>query len=403
MLSDTKLSVALKAEYLDRLQQIGTTVSLAPGETLFDAHSSSGDMHVIIHGDINLYKEGQNLPVVWLGTGDILGEIGFILRTPRTTTARAGMNGCTLWRLDRRVISPRMDAELMEVLTRLFIGMAPYVRVRYAKLTGSYGHSAKTLDLHCDHEHPAIQHMAEFLVGMDSWETAQNIWDYVHHLPYRFGFWNVLASQVLQMGYGMCTTKTSLHVALLRACDIEAAFGETEFPSELIKPLIPEGYHHVLAIEANVKHYFAVLRIGGEWFPCDATYPSQVWALLAPENRDSVFEPGSAFNPCNTLIGKPVDDYKRYDDLNHVLKKRPFYDADNVEAMNIVLDKVQGPFLMIPEWVVPIHYLMQQAPRAAFQRAYAGIVTEMERLYRAVNATAGGNGADRGTGRAMVL
>jgi CRP-like cAMP-binding protein len=403
MLSSTKLSVALKAEYLERLQQIGTTISLVPGETLFDAYSSSGEMHVIVQGDINLYKDGQNLPVVWLGTGDILGEIGFILRTPRTTTARAGMNGCTLWRLDRRVISSRMDAELMEVLTRLFIGMAPYVRVRYAKLTGNYGHSTKILEQHCDHDHPAIQHMAEFLVGMDSWETAQNIWDYVYHLPYRFGFWNVLASQVLQMGYGMCTTKTSLHVALLRACDIEAAFGEIEFPSERIKPIIPEGYHHFVTMEPTVKHYMAVIRIGGEWFPCDATYPPQVWALLAPELKDSLFEAGTPFNPCNVMIGRPVDAYKRYDDLNHVLKKRPFYDADNVEAMNIILDKVQGPFLMIPEWVVPIHYLMQQAPRAAFQRAYAGIVTEMERLYRVVNATSGGDGADRSAGRAMVL
>jgi CRP-like cAMP-binding protein len=403
MLSSTKLSVALKAEYLERLQQIGTTISLAPGETLFDAYSSSGEMHVIVKGDINLYKDGQNLPVVWLGTGDILGEIGFILRTPRTTTARAGMDGCTLWRLDRRVISPRLDVELMEVLTRLFIGMAPYVRVRHAKLTGSYGHSSKTLEHHCDHEHPAIQHMAEFLMGMDSWETAQNIWDYVYHLPYRFGFWNVLASQVLQMGYGMCTTKTSLHVALLRACDIEASFGEIEFPSEKIKPLIPEGYHHVVTMEPTVKHYLAVIRIGGEWFPCDATYPPQIWELLAPELKDQVFEAGSSFNPCNVMIGKPVDAYKRYEDLNHVLKKRPFYDADNVEAMNIVLDKVQGPFLMIPEWVVPIHYLMQQAPRAAFQRAYAGIVTEMERLYRVVSSASGGDGADRTAGRMMVL
>lgn len=403
MLSSTKLSVALKADYLARLQCYGTTVSLLPGETLFDIGSSSGEMHVIVQGDINLYQAGQNLPVVWLGPGDILGEIGFILRTPRTTTARAGMRGCILWRLDRRVISPRMDAETMDILTRLFIGIAPYVRVRYAKLTGGYGHFPKSIEQHCDHQHPVIQHMAEFLIGYDSWETAQNIWDYVRHLPYRFGFWNLLASQVLQMGYGMCTTKTNLQVALLRACEIEAAFGEIDFPSDLMKPLVPEGYHHILAIEPNVKHYFAVFRIGDEWYPCDATYPPQVWELLAPGQPENLFEPGTAFNPCNTLICKPVDAYKRYDNLSHVLKKRPFYDADNVEAMNIILDKVQGPFLMLPEWVVPIHYLMQQEPRAAFQRAYAGIVTEVERLYRAVKVSNGELEEPRDAGRVAVL
>jgi CRP-like cAMP-binding protein len=403
MLSSTKLSIALKPDYLDRLQQLGTTQVLSPGAVLFDIGSSSGEMHVIIQGDINLYKAGQDLPVVWLGPGDILGEIGFILRTPRTTTARAGMQGCTLWRLDRRVISPRMDAEVMDILTRLFIGLAPYVRVRYAKLTGAYGHSSKTLAQHCDHEHPAIQHIAEFLMGYDAWETALNIWDYVHHIPYRFGFWNLSASQILQMGYGMCTTKTNLQVALLRACEVEAAFGEIDFPSELMKPLLPTGYHHIMAIEQNVKHYFAVFKIGDNWYPCDATYPPRVWELLAPGQSSAAFEPGTPFNPCNSLIGKPVDAYKRYDDLNHVLKKRPFYDADNVEAMNIVLDKVQGPFLTIPEWVLPIHYLMQHEPRAAFQRAYTGIVTEVERLYRAVQVSAGDVEAERGVGRVAVL
>lgn len=403
MLSSTKLSVALKADHLSRLQQLGTTMTLAPGETLFEAHSSSGEMHVIIQGDINLYKAGQELPVVWLGPGDILGEIGFILRTPRTTSARAGMQGCMLWRLDRRIISPRMDADTMDILTRLFIGLAPYVRVRYAKLTGQYGHSLKSLEQHCDHQHPAVQHMAEFLMGYDTWETAQNVWEYVRYLPYRFGFWNLRASQVLQMGYGMCTTKTNLQVALLRACEVEAAFGEIDFPAELMKPLVPEGYHHIVGMEPKVKHYFAVFKIGDEWYPCDATYPPLVWELLAPGQPEALFEPGSPFNPCNDALGKPADDYKRYENLDHVLKKRPFYDADNVEAMNIILDKVQGPFLMLPEWVVPIHYLMQQAPRAAFQRAYAGIVTEIERLYRAVQISTGEAEAPRDAGRVAVL
>lgn len=392
MLSSTKLSIALRPEYLARLQQLGTTLSLAPGETLFEAGTPSGEIHVIVQGEINLYKNGQNLPVIWLGAGDILGEIGFVLRTPRTTAAKAGMQGCTVWRLDRRIISPRMNAETMDLLTRLFIGLAPYVRVRYAKMTGTYGHSSKTLEQHCDHQHPVIQHLAEFLMGYDTWETTQNIWDFVRHLPYRLGFWNLTASQILQMGYGMCTTKTNLQVALLRACEIEAAFGEIDFPTELMKPLIPAGYHHILAIEPYLKHQFALFKIGGSWYPCDATYPPQVWNLLTGETSEAVFEPGSPFNPCNTLIGKPVDEYKKYDDLNHVLKKRPLYDADNVEAMNIILDKVQGPFLTIPEWVLPIHYLMQTAPRAAFQRAYAGIVTELERLYRVTQIPRGETG-----------
>jgi CRP-like cAMP-binding protein len=366
---------------LARLQDLGQVVELAPGEHLFRAEEPSGDMQVIIRGDINLYKQGQDLPVVWLGPGDILGEIGFILRTPRTTTARAGSQGCIIWRLDRRVIHNNMDDERMELLTRFFIGTAPYIRVRFNKIQEPFPALGDLKENHCDHQHPVIQHIAESLIGMDAWETAYNISEFIRFIPYRIGSSNVKASRTLQLGYGMCTTKTNLQVALMRACELEAAFGEIEFPSEYLKPIIPEGYHHIMVLEQKLKHIFAVVKIGENWYPCDATYPPQVWKVLDKEREQTGFELGSPFNPFCEMMGRPVDDFKRYDDLRHVMGKRPFYDADNVEAMNIILDKVQGPFLMIPEWVVPIHYLMQHSIKAAYQRAYAGIVTELEQLY----------------------
>jgi hypothetical protein len=46
---------------------------------------------------------------------------------------------------------------------------------------------------------------------------------------------------------------------------------------------------------------------------------------------------------------------------------------------------------------------MQQEPRAAFQRAYAGIVTEVERLHRAVQVSNGEAEAERDVGRVAVL
>jgi hypothetical protein len=386
MLSQSKLSVVLKPEYLERLQALGDFIELGPGEHLFRADEPSGDMQVIIRGDINLYKHGQDLPVVWLGPGDILGEIGFILRTPRTTTARAGSQGCILWRLDRRVIHNNMDDERMELLTRFFIGTAPYIRVRLNKLQEQFAPIKDLKENHCDHQHPVIQHMVESLIGMDSWETAYNISEFVRFIPYRIGFWNFKASRTLQLGFGMCTTKTNLQVALMRACDLDAAFGEIEFPSEYLKPIIPEGYHHIMALEKNLRHFFAVFKIGDTWYPCDATYPPQVWEVLDKGREQTGFLPGSPFNPFCEMMGRPIDDYKRQDDLRNVMDKRPFYDADNVEAMNIILDKVQGPFLMLPEWVLPIHYLLQHSVKAAYQRAYAGIVTEMERLYSTLNA-----------------
>ena len=386
MLSATTLSVTMSPDPLTRLHRFGMLLTLTAGETLFRQNAAANEMYVIIQGDINLFTAGQEQPMAWLGPGDIVGEIGFILRTPRLATARAGAGGCTLWHLDRRIMSPRMDAETAEILTRLFIAMAPHIRTRLAKVTGATGHPSPPLAEHCDHEHRSIQQIAEILIGYDSWETAQNIWEFVRFLPFRFGFSNLTASRVLQQGHGMSTTKANLQVALLRACELDAAFGEVDLPLELIKPLIPGGYLHLLTVENQLKHYIALTRIGDEWYPCDATYPPQLWKRFFPQHSPPLFEPGSPCNPCNQLTGRGASDYRRFHTLTPILNRCPRYDAHNVEAMNISLDKVQGPFLMIPEWVVPLHYLMPHAPHAAYQQAYAGIVSEMERLYQAIQA-----------------
>ena len=75
---------------------------------------------------------------------------------------------------------------------------------------------------------------------------------------------------------------------------------------------------------------------------------TQICELLPPGQPGNLFEPDTPFTPCNALIGYPADAHKRCDNLNYVLKKRPFYDAD---MWNVVLDKDhQGTFLMLPVW-----------------------------------------------------
>ena len=67
---------------------------------------------------------------------------------------------------------------------------------------------------YCYFDHPSIQQVAKLLRGKDDWESAINIWEFVQSLPYRFGFWHIKASQTLELGFGMCTTKANLQVAL---------------------------------------------------------------------------------------------------------------------------------------------------------------------------------------------
>jgi hypothetical protein len=98
---------------------------------------------------------------------------------------------------------------------------------------------------------------------------------------------------------------------------------------------------------------------------------------------EGVLKIGSPFNPINEIFGVDPFKFKLFRSLSHVMGKHPFYNADNVEAMNIVLDKIQGPFLQIPQWSAPVMHMLRDDPLAAFRRAYAGIITELFSLYSA--------------------
>ncbi|MFA6918974.1 MAG: transglutaminase-like domain-containing protein [Patescibacteria group bacterium] len=60
---------------------------------------------------------------------------------------------------------------------------------------------------------------------VDEKEKAVRLFDYVKNsYKYSFGPWDLLASQTIGLGVGMCTTKANLLVALLRASGIPANF-----------------------------------------------------------------------------------------------------------------------------------------------------------------------------------
>jgi transglutaminase-like putative cysteine protease len=383
-LAETKLAVVLEPADLATIESLGDFITLEPGRTLFRPLEPSGDMYIIISGDVNLYRESSERPVVWLGPGDILGEIGFFLGIQRTTEARAGSEGCRLWHIHRSIISRTLPPELMVLLTKLFVGMAPYTRVRAARFREALNPEPDISDNHCDHRHPSIQHMAAFLRQDSDWETLYAIWDFVRHIPYRIGFWNIKASRTLELGFGMCTSKSNLQVALMRACGIESAFGETECPSDCMTPIVPHGYHHILKRKPQIRHYLAVARIRGLWYPCDATCSPALWKELGAGKADVVLRVGEPFNPLNEISGIDPLDLRLCESLSHVMGKQPFYKADNVEAMNIVLDKIQGPFLQVPQWSASAMRMLYSNLLAAFRRAYAGIITELYALYSTV-------------------
>ncbi len=383
MLSETKLGAPLARPVLDELAAAGEVVDLRPGEALWAAGDPADGLVAVLDGDLDVEREPGDAPG-WIGPGDLVGEIGFVLGTRRTRGLRARAEGARVWRLPRSALTTAATPERLALLARLLTALAPFVRVRHQKVRSERAPRDAAGGELCDHGHPAVVHLARFLGRPDPRDTAAAIWDFVRHVPYRIGFWDVRASEVLRLGFGMCTTKSTLQVALLRASGIESAFGEVVCRSDSMNALVPAAYRHFLTRKPRLKHYFAVVRLDGAWRPLDATFPPAVWRVLHPDLAALAPEADGRFHPLPELLRADPGAFEVHEDLRHVVGKRPFFDADSVEAMNIVLDRIQGSPLPTPGWVAHVHRLVADEPRAAFHQAYAALSADVERLRAAL-------------------
>lgn len=75
-----------------RIQEVGRTVSLATGETLFEEGKKGETFYVVLRGRVELLKRGRDGAEQKLAVareGEAFGEMALLNRTPRSATARA--------------------------------------------------------------------------------------------------------------------------------------------------------------------------------------------------------------------------------------------------------------------------------------------------------------------------
>ncbi len=382
MLSDTKLSTLIDPNILRKIQRLGEKISIGSNEVIFNKGDVSGYIYIILEGDIYI---GEDPDRIWFGPGDLLGEIGFLLGTPRTATARSGAKGCTFWRTHNSFLKDDSLTELVILITHFLLGLAPYIHLRLINVTSHNALDPNLCKIHCDHENPTIQNVAKFLRGEDDWETAVNVWEFVRNMPYRFGFWNLLASQTLELGFGMCTTKANLQVALLRALNIDAKFGECEVASKYLVTFLPPAYRGL--ITKDTKHYFGIVFLHGTPYRADASFTRDAIQMLMETHPQYIFLLHETFKKGFEYAFETKDEkmeYRILDDLSHVMNKRPFFNADNAEAMNLYLDRHQGAVRPIPHWVESTQRLLSLDPKAARLKAIACLVSDLTKLHQAV-------------------
>lgn len=200
-------------------------------------------------------------------------------------------------------------------------------------------------DTLCDVDHPLVRRIAARLRRATPVSTATAVFDYVQKMPYRFGPWQERASETLERGIGMCTTKANAQVALCRALGLEAGFVEMPMGMDVLGLLMPPGWPEMM--KSSIRHYYAAVKLDGRWHPHDATFNGDVFEMFCESNPDyEMFRPwkmvpGEPFAPTALWNGSDPFDIEVRPDLAYEMGKKSRFRPHQFEALNTRLDLAQ--------------------------------------------------------------
>jgi CRP-like cAMP-binding protein len=85
----------LSEEDLDQLYQMVETISIQPGELLFEEGSPGDALYVILDGELEVIKRqgGQDVVLAVRGAGEFIGEMSLLEQAPRSASVRTLREG----------------------------------------------------------------------------------------------------------------------------------------------------------------------------------------------------------------------------------------------------------------------------------------------------------------------
>ncbi len=346
----------------ERVLALGAHRFWSTGDCLCRRGETARSLHVLLDGHVRFEGGG-------FGPGAHTGEIGFLLGVPRTADVVADQPVET-WTVNFDDLSHDPEAA-----TVLLIALALELPSRIRKLRPP---AAPDADF-CDADHPALVALADALRGENDAATARAIWRFVSDMPYRFGIWWQRASETLRQGWGMCTTKSNLEVALFRAAGLEAGFVMITADSMIIRPLIPDAWQD--AIKPGMKHFFGAVKLEDRWHAADASFTRPLlrhFATRFPEVAGldaEMLNAGHPFHPAARASGEDPFAIEVLPSLDHAMARRSSHDIDRLEVMNVVVDRLQGPVFDLPPQLIKARDLLQDDPGAAFALALSVAAT----------------------------
>lgn len=190
----------------------------------------------------------------------------------------------------------------------------------------------------CDFGSPAVQGLAEGVdaAGKSPGELATAAFRLVREkIPFGFDLWQVKASATVQKGYGMCSNKALVLVAVLRHHGIPSRLAYVQMKREGLNPAWGRSG---LMMSRVLNHVLAEVHLDGKWIPVDLTLDQKTYEkLFAPAGVTwGIDWDGST--PCllfqEHLLGPVVS----YTDVDEALKE----DAGNRAPPKVMGDLMMG-------------------------------------------------------------
>ena len=98
-----------------------TQLNFSKGETIYELGDFAENIYLIHSGKVSI-RTGEGLEIGVLSDGEIFGEIGRFIRSPRTVTAKAKTN-CTLYEIKWEHLQKRLD-EVDPVINAIIRGLS---------------------------------------------------------------------------------------------------------------------------------------------------------------------------------------------------------------------------------------------------------------------------------------
>ncbi len=102
LLENVHIFSKLSDAELDLVIGICKPETKAPGEKIVEQNSTGKDVFIVDEGSIEVYVEvdGSDKTIVFLGHGQLFGEMALLDQGQRSASGRAGKGGCTIVRID---------------------------------------------------------------------------------------------------------------------------------------------------------------------------------------------------------------------------------------------------------------------------------------------------------------